>query len=78
METGEDMLQYICEILISQLSKLMDEEEERDHEYGVMVKEPNKIPRAPKIIKQPEDGIFDLVRRNDVNFVTLACLGWYL
>lgn len=78
METGEDLLQYICEVPLANIGQLMDEDEERDHEYGVIVKDPTKVPRAPKIIKQPKDGIFDLVRRSVVNYITLSCLGSYL
>ena len=34
----------------------------------------DKIPRGPYFIQQPVPAVFDLTRRNLVNYVTLSCL----
>lgn len=78
MVDGEDSLLYICEIPQANLNMLIDESVERDHEYGIIVKDPTKIPRAPVITKQPEDTIFDLARRSVVNHTSIMCLGRWI
>ncbi|KAK7072713.1 Contactin-3, partial [Halocaridina rubra] len=74
MVEGEDLLLYICEIPQSHLSLLIDESIERDHEYGLIVTDPTQIPRGPAIIKQPTDTMFDLARREVINYVSMMCL----
>lgn len=78
MVDGEDSLPYICEIPQANLNMLIDESVERDHEYGIIVKDPTKIPRAPVITKQPEDTIFDLARREVIDYISVMCLGKYI
>ncbi|XP_076057553.1 contactin isoform X2 [Oratosquilla oratoria] len=74
MVSGEDKLLYICEIAKTSLEKLIDEDQERDHEYGIIVSDPEKVDMGPVFTKQPEDAIFDLVRRVVINFISMTCL----
>ncbi|XP_042239978.1 contactin-like isoform X2 [Homarus americanus] len=74
MVDGDDPLLYMCEIPQRNLNLLIDESVERDHEYGIIVKDPKKIPRAPVIVKQPVNTMFDLVRREVINYVSMMCL----
>lgn len=48
--------------------------EVRTFEYGVIVKDIERIPRGPYFIQQPVPVVFDLTRRNLLNQVTLSCL----
>lgn len=77
MVDGEDSLLYICEIPQANIKLLIDESVERDHEYGLVIKDPTKIPRAPVIVKQPVNTMFDLMRREVINYVSVMCLGMY-
>ncbi|XP_045597115.1 contactin [Procambarus clarkii] len=74
MVDGEEPLLYICEIPQANIDMLIDESTERDHEYGFLVKDPTKIPRAPIIVKQPTNAMFDLVRREVINYVSVMCI----
>ncbi|KAK4306056.1 hypothetical protein Pmani_022099 [Petrolisthes manimaculis] len=74
MVSGEDLLPYICEVPRDRLAMLVDEDTERNHEYGLVLKDPTKIPRGPIMIHQPEDTIFDLVRRQVINYLSVMCL----
>lgn len=66
---------YICEVPRDRLAMLVDEDTERSHEYGLVLKDPAKIPHGPVMIHQPDDTIFDLVRRQVINYVSIMCLG---
>ena len=48
--------------------------EDRNFEYGEIIKDKDRIPRGPYFIQQPVPAVFDLTRRNLVNQVTLSCL----
>ncbi|KAK8720533.1 hypothetical protein OTU49_013266, partial [Cherax quadricarinatus] len=74
MVDGEEPLLYICEIPQGNIDMLIDESVERDHEYGFLVKDPTKIPRAPIIVTQPKNTMFDLVRREVINYVSVMCI----
>lgn len=75
MVDGEDALPYICEIPQANLNNLIDESVERNHEYGLLIKDPKKVPRAPVFVLQPKDTIFDLARREVINYISVTCLG---
>lgn len=74
MVDGEESLLYICEIPQANLNQLIDESVERDHEYGLVVKDPTKIPRSPVFVRQPENTMFDLMRREVINYLSIMCL----
>lgn len=48
--------------------------EDRGFDYGVEVTDVEKLERGPYFTRQPSPVVFDLTRRNLVNFVTLGCL----
>lgn len=77
MVDGQDTLLYICEVPQTNLNMLIDESVERNHEYGIIVHDPRKIPKGPKIVTQPKDRMFDLARREVINYVSVMCLGMY-
>lgn len=77
MVDGQDTLLYICEVPQANLNMLIDESVERSHEYGIIVRDPRKVPKGPKIITQPKDRMFDLARREVINYVSVMCLGMY-
>ncbi|XP_027207013.1 contactin [Penaeus vannamei] len=74
MVDGQDTLLYICEVPQANLNMLIDESVERSHEYGIIVRDPRKVPKGPKIITQPKDRMFDLARREVINYVSVMCL----
>lgn len=74
MVDGEDPLLYVCEIPQANLNNLYDESIERSHEYGLIISDPEKVPRGPAIIKQPRNTMFDLARREVINYVSVMCL----
>ncbi|KAG0716945.1 Contactin [Chionoecetes opilio] len=74
MVEGEEALLYICEIPQSNANNLIDESSERSHEYGLVIDDPAKVPHAPEFTLQPEDAIFDLARREVVNYISVTCL----
>lgn len=81
MVDGEEALLYICEIPQANLNNLIDESVERDHEYGLIIEDPTKVPHAPVFTLQPKDTIFDLARREVINYISVTCLGecgWWL
>lgn len=75
MVDGEGTLLYICEIPQANLNNLIDESVERNHEYGLIIKDPTKVPHAPIFTLQPKDTIFDLARREVINYISVTCLG---
>lgn len=75
MVDGEEANLYICEIPQANLNNLIDESVERNHEYGLVIQDPTKIPRSPVFTLQPEDIIFDLARREVINYISVTCLG---
>lgn len=77
MVRGDDLLQYICEIPVAMLDRLEEQLIVRTPEFGIEVSDPRKIPRAPEFVKQPTDAMFDLVKRDLINFVSMMCLGEY-
>lgn len=66
---GDEPLLFICEANILSLQRLVSDD--RTYEYGIDVTDPERIPRGPFFIKQPEDYTFDLKRRKVINFATL-------
>lgn len=47
---------------------------ERNIDYGIIVRDPQKIPRGPKFIQEPKDVIFDVSGRSQLNYATLKCV----
>lgn len=45
--------------------------DDRTHQYGITVDDPEKIPRGPYFIKQPQDVVFDVSNVKVTNDVTL-------
>lgn len=72
---GEEMLMFICEGNVAGLQRLVTDDD-RSVEYGIEVDDPEKVPRGPYFIKQPEDFTFDTFAssRKLYNDVTLSCL----
>lgn len=75
MGDGEEALLYICEIPQVNLNNLIDESMERNHEYGLIIQDPTKVPQSPVFTLQPKDQIFDLARREVINYISVTCLG---
>lgn len=69
---GDEPLLYICEANIASLQRLVTDD--RTYEYGIEVDNPEKIPRGPYFINQPQDYTFDLTKRKIVDYATLSCL----
>ncbi|KAL7642096.1 UNVERIFIED_CONTAM: hypothetical protein RMT77_007970 [Armadillidium vulgare] len=75
MVDGTIPQEFICEVRSNRLSSLLlDSEEDRDYEYGTWVQDPKYLPRGPKIIHQPESAMFDLLKRDVINHVSITCL----
>lgn len=76
MVDGRTPQEFICEVRSNRLSTvLLDSEEDRDYEYGIWVQDPKYLPRGPKIIHQPESAMFDLLKRDVIDHVSITCLG---
>lgn len=45
--------------------------DDRTYQYGVEIDDPEKIPRGPYFIKQPQDVVFDVFNTKVTNDVTL-------
>ncbi|KAK6620391.1 hypothetical protein RUM44_006792 [Polyplax serrata] len=69
---GDEHLLYICEVPLGKLHYMTVDD--RTHEYGLNVKDPEKVPRGPYFIKQPQDVVFDVSNVKVTNDVTLTCL----
>lgn len=63
---------YICEIAKSMLHLIIINE--RGLDYGLIIKDKRKLPRGPKIIKEPQPAIFDTSVRTETNDITLRCV----
>ena len=73
---GDDAHEFVCEIHSSVLSNLvLDAEEQRNLDYGLEIQDVKTIPRAPKIIKQPEPAMYDTLKSDTIKFVQIQCLG---
>ncbi|KAL1110582.1 hypothetical protein AAG570_008110 [Ranatra chinensis] len=70
--TGDELLLYICEVPVTKVHYMVVDE--RTHEYGVTIDNPEKIPRGPYFIKQPVNVVFDLVKPKSSRGVSLSCL----
>ncbi|KAL0268356.1 UNVERIFIED_CONTAM: hypothetical protein PYX00_010329 [Menopon gallinae] len=68
---GDEQLLYICEVPLDRVHYLPVDD--RTHQYGIEVDDPEKIPRGPYFIKQPQDVVFDLSNLKTVNDATLSC-----
>lgn len=66
---GDEQFLYICEAHIGKLHYMSVDE--RTHEYGINVNDPNKIPMGPYFIMQPQDVVFDVSNVKVTNDVTL-------
>ncbi|KAA0195696.1 hypothetical protein HAZT_HAZT002034 [Hyalella azteca] len=71
---GEEELQYICEVPLNMVGWLQETLVERTSEFGVIVIDPKKVPHSPVFIKQPKSAMFDLVKRDLINYVSITCL----
>ncbi|CAA9998770.1 unnamed protein product [Nesidiocoris tenuis] len=69
---GDAMLLYICEVPVSKLHYLVTDD--RTYEYGVAITDPERIPRGPYFIRQPNDVVFDASTRKGSDDVTLRCI----
>ncbi|XP_050293568.1 contactin isoform X2 [Anthonomus grandis grandis] len=69
---GDESLPFICKVHAAAIEKL--KADERDYSYGTDVFDPEKVPRGPFFIKQPENSIFDTLKRNLYNDISLSCL----
>lgn len=69
---GYEPLLFVCEAPVNKLKVLVDDD--RSFTYGLNIDDPNKIPRGPYFIRQPEDKTFDLSKRTIMNEVQLKCL----
>ena len=75
MVDGEEALLYICEIPQANINNIIDESVERDHEYGLVIEDPTRVPQGPVFTLQPVEKIFDMARREVVNYISVTCLG---
>lgn len=66
---GDEQLLYICEVPLGKLHYMTVDD--RTHEYGITVNDPEKIPRGPYFIKQPQDVVYDVSNVKVTNDVTL-------
>lgn len=66
---GDEPLLYICEASVMSLQKLV--KDDRTYHYGIEIDDPEKIPRGPYFIKQPEHATFDAFGKRNYNSVTL-------
>lgn len=69
---GNEPLLFICEANILTLQKLVTDD--RTYEYGIEVDNPERVPRGPYFIKEPQDFTFDTSERKRVNYASLSCL----
>lgn len=66
---GDEPLLFICEANIASLQRLVSDD--RTYQYGIDIDNPERIPRGPWFIKQPEDFTFDLSKRKIMNDASL-------
>lgn len=66
---GDEPLLFICEANIISLQRLVTDD--RTYQYGIDIDNPDRIPRGPYFIRQPEDFTFDLSARKINNDATL-------
>lgn len=69
---GDEPLPFICKAHVSAVQRLRADE--RDYAYGTEISDPERVPRGPFFVKQPEDAIFDTSKRNLYNDISLSCL----
>lgn len=69
---GDEPLPFICKANVAAIQRL--KADERDYAYGTEIFDPERVPRGPYFIKQPEDAIFDTSKRNLYNDISLSCL----
>ncbi|ENN74113.1 hypothetical protein D910_11524 [Dendroctonus ponderosae] len=69
---GDESLPFICKAYLGAIEKL--KADERNYAYGMDIFDPERVPRGPHFIKQPEDAIFDTSKRNLYNDIHLSCL----
>ncbi|KAL1492741.1 hypothetical protein ABEB36_010948 [Hypothenemus hampei] len=69
---GDEHLPFICKAHVAAVQRLRADE--RDYAYGSEIIDPERIPRGPYFIKEPEDVIFDTSKRNLYNDISLSCL----
>lgn len=72
--SGYEHLTYICEAPLIKLAHLVSEE--RSFTYGIEVDDPEKIPRGPYFVKQPENFIYDLQNPKASKDVTMTYVYW--
>lgn len=69
---GDESLPFICKANLAAIERL--KADERNYAYGMDIFDPERVPRGPYFIKQPEDAIFDTSKRNLYNDIHLSCL----
>lgn len=69
---GKDPLPFICKADITVVEKL--KADERSYTYGAEIVDPDKVPRGPYFIREPNDVIFDTSKRKLYNDISLSCL----
>lgn len=67
---GDEYLLYVCEVAVSRLHHLVVDD--RTHEYGLEVRDPEKVPRGPYFVKQPVNAVFDESSRVTQQYVTMT------
>uniref|UniRef100_T1IMV2 Contactin n=1 Tax=Strigamia maritima TaxID=126957 RepID=T1IMV2_STRMM len=69
---GSEELPFVCEIHKEMLHLIIINE--RGLDYGMMVRDKRKIPRAPKITQEPITTIFDTSGRTESNDASIRCV----
>jgi len=67
---GDEYLLYICEVPVNKMHHLVVDD--RTHEYGLDVSDPEKVPRGPYFVKQPVNAVFDESGRRTQQYVTMT------
>lgn len=68
--SGDEHLTYICEAPFIKLSYLVAEE--RSFSYGIDVEDPEKIPRGPYFVRQPQNVVYDIQNAKDTKDVFIT------
>ncbi|XP_065349505.1 contactin [Cloeon dipterum] len=69
---GDEYFLFICEAPVRSLHHVMFDD--RTHEYGLEVKDPEKVPRGPYFVKQPVNVDYDASGQRTQKYVTLTCV----
>ncbi|XP_076362349.1 contactin isoform X1 [Tachypleus tridentatus] len=70
--SSTEELAYICEVHQEDVNEIVIMD--RNIDYGIIVNDKRKLPKGPSFLQEPEDGVFDLSGRNQVNYISLRCV----